>query len=172
MFKKTFAVAAVLIAVVIALMLPTGDALSTKVTSSGVRVTPTANFGSVLRFSYTWAAATDTAIFTWQPSRNKAPKYPYVLLFHVADTTSYNVRYKVSVDGTNYASSTLGTDSTTWASLAAAASPTVVVKPIDSLAVYPNLGYFPYTQLWVQGRAANKAGSSMKVWILEQSTQP
>lgn len=139
-----------------------------------------AGWGNWSRFTYTWAAATDTVIIPVQVYRSgvKSVTTPNVLNIYTqsnitgttSDSVSLCVRYEVSSDNVNWQSYTLGTDSTTWATrLKSTSYPETKKLTVVPLAVATYGGYQPYCRLKVFGKPYyNKIGT--KIWVdnLEQ----
>jgi hypothetical protein len=138
-------------------------------------------FGNYSRYTFTWATSADTVIIPVYAAKSytKSVTTPVVLNIYTqsaqvgttSDSVSICVRYQVSSDNVNWASVTVGTDSTTWATrLKSTSTPENWKLTPIALAVATYFGYQPYARLYIFGKNAyyNKPGTKIRVDILEQ----
>lgn len=132
-------------------------------------------FGTYYEFSHTFVAATDTVIC-------KLPVVPpafwtnsdtvlYICQLKVVstggvnhtaangDSTVIGVRFRTSMDETNFKATTIGTDSSSWASAVTTTTPFTVSAPMYN-------GVFAYPQIMIVGQTGNLIGNSFVLDVI------
>lgn len=169
--KLVFVAIAVLL--IVSFAVDTADATSYTKTynQTGVKKEPREGF-VFWRFSHTFVAATDTVYMTLPPVRPKVGEDTtrYVVNVYTTsangDSTDVGVRWRYSSDNLNWKLTTLGTDSTTWASTETGTAATLnSVRIIKS----DHGGYQPYESLMLVGITGNLIGTKIVIDVIPQN---
>lgn len=162
----------ILIVAILALIvaLPVMDVDATQYTKTYVRTEGPDDYGAFLKYTHTFAAATDTFIMgtTYAiPRTSGSVSTPLTLAIitnsgHADSVLDMSVRYQVSMDNVTWQGFTIGTDSTTWDQRSA----TLQIFP---LAVATYGGYMPYSRIYGFGNTGNAvSGGVVTIGFIEQ----
>jgi len=155
-------------------------------TSKTLGVTWTQKSGiNYLKGAYTFAAATDTAHvpFSLVPGNSALQSQAAhdttiaVLVIRTqrakltGSAASIAVRWGYSMDGTSFTYNTVGTDSTSWATLSGDSASSQGTRSWSTLAVplgptFQPAFWVPYNDVMIVGRAANAANVKVEAYII------
>ena len=173
MSKITKALSAI---VVIALLLVAGYMVAEATSYTKTTSSVTVNGISFQRFTHTMISRTDTAYCNLVIGKRVTnPQFPLMVYVYtqnkVDSTLSIGIRYQVSSDGSNWSTTTIGTDSTTWAPAAGdTIGKTFKLSLVKVTEIYAAdglvhvIGNHPYQRIMVVGiTARTNIGSKWKI---------